>query len=47
MLGTPERAFFYMDEMRVLGIEPDEITFLALFRSCAEVRNRTVQYIAV
>jgi hypothetical protein len=31
-----------MDEMRALGIEPDDRTFLLLFRSCAEVRNSTV-----
>ena len=42
MIGTPERAFFYMDEMRALGIEPDDRTFLLLFRSCAEVRNTTI-----
>ena len=30
-----ERAFFYMDEMRGLGIKPDVVAFVALFRACA------------
>jgi pentatricopeptide repeat protein len=34
--GQAERAFFYMDEMRSLGLEPDDRVFLALFRACAE-----------
>ena len=37
--GNPERAFFYMDEMKALKIEPDLETFLHLFRSCAEVNQ--------
>ena len=34
--GNAERAFFYMDEMRCLGIAPDVLTFVSLFRACAE-----------
>jgi len=30
-----ERAFFYLDEMKSLGIEPTRDTFHALFRACA------------
>ena len=32
-----ERAFFYMDEMRTRGIQPDAVAFAALFRACAGV----------
>ena len=35
--GSPERAFFYLDEMRALHIKPDERTFAHVFRACAEV----------
>ena len=31
-----ERAFFYMDEMRGYSLLPDALTFVALFRACAE-----------
>eukprot|EP01041_Mallomonas_annulata_P004851 gene4851-9669_t len=34
--SQPERAFFYMDEMKVCGVEPTSETFAALFRACAE-----------
>lgn len=34
--GRVERAFFYLDEMRARGIEPDSTLFLSLFRACAE-----------
>ena len=34
--GQPERAFFYMDELRSLGVTPDDKVFLGLFRACAE-----------
>jgi pentatricopeptide repeat protein len=33
--GQVERAFFYLDEMKSLGIEPTLDTFHGLFRACA------------
>lgn len=33
--GQVERAFFYLDEMKTVGIEPTLTTFHALFRACA------------
>lgn len=35
VLGKPERAFFLMDELKLLDIEPDRDTFCRLFRACA------------
>lgn len=34
--SRPERAFFYLDEMAALKLDPDLLTFKQLFRACAE-----------
>jgi len=34
--SQPERAFFYLDELRAYNLTPDNETFAALFRACAE-----------